>query len=157
MSHIFAPWRKKYILSKQKDCFFCKAIKEKKDKKNLVLYRGKTAFVILNKFPYNAGHLMVATYRHIGKIEKLRNCEIVEIMQLVKKMVILLKKKMNPQGFNIGINLGKIAGSGVEKHFHLHIVPRWQGDTNFMPMIAKTKVVSQSIKELYYQLKKHNK
>lgn len=154
MKHIWAPWRKKYILSKQKGCFFCKTLKEKKDKKNLLLYRGKTAFVMLNKFPYNAGHLLIAPYRHIGEIEKLTDAEINEIMKLVQKMVVLLKRKIKSQGFNIGVNLGKIAGAGVEKHFHIHIVPRWQCDTNFMPVVAKTKVVSQSLDELYIQLKK---
>ncbi len=138
---------------KEENCFFCKAVKENQDHKNLVLYRGKECFCILNKYPYNNGHLMVAPTLHKDDLSKLSSSEMLEFMTLTRDMKGILSKKMNPDGFNLGINLGKVAGAGVEGHIHLHIVPRWKGDTNFMPVVSDTKVISQSLHDLYIELK----
>lgn len=157
MKQLWAPWRMSYIVSKKpKECFFCKASKERRDMENYVLYRGKKCFIMLNAFPYNNGHLMIAPYNHIEDIEKISNEEIVEIMNLLKLSIRLLNRTFKPHGFNIGFNLGKIAGAG-ERHIHMHVVPRWMGDTNFMPIIANTKVISDSLKHTYQELTKNLK
>ena len=154
MKQLWAPWRIKYIkMEKTEECIFCKAVKEEKDEKNLVLWRGKVAFVIMNKFPYNNGHLMVAPYRHVGTLEDLTVMELTEIGILLQKSIKLLKKAMSPEGFNLGINIGRIAGAGVEDHIHVHIVPRWNGDTNFMPVISDVRVVPQALQDTYTELK----
>ncbi len=154
MKNIWAPWRKEFILSKKNEnCFFCEAVKENQDRKNLVLYRGEECFCILNKYPYNNGHLMVAPNLHKDDLSKLSSSEMLEFMTLTRDMKDMLSKKMNPDGFNLGINMGKFAGAGVEDHIHLHIVPRWKGDTNFMPVVSDTKVISQSLDDLYLELK----
>lgn len=154
MKFIFAPWRIEYIRApKGEGCFLCELPKEDRDEENLILYRGKTCFVIMNNYPYNPGHLMIAPYRHVGELESLSQEELLEIMALAQKMVSLLKGVMRPEGFNLGFNLGKVAGAGVEDHIHLHVVPRWGGDTNFMPVIADVKVVPQAVRETYKALK----
>ncbi len=154
MKNIWAPWRKEFILSKKEEnCFFCEAVKENQDRKNLVLYRGEECFCILNKYPYNNGHLMVAPNLHKDDLSKLSSSEMLELMTLTRDMKSILSKRMNPDGFNLGINMGKVAGAGVEGHIHLHIVPRWEGDTNFMPVISDTKVIPQSLDDLYVELK----
>jgi len=151
---LWAPWRIEYILSSDKDeCIFCKALKQNKDEANYVLTRTNKAFVIMNTYPYNNGHLMIAPLRHVGEIEELDKEELNDMMGLVKRSVEVLKKTLKPQGFNLGMNLGRIAGAGVERHLHIHIVPRWGGDTNFMPIIAGTKIMSQSLDEGYKMLK----
>ena len=154
MKNIWAPWRKEFILSKKEEnCFFCEAIKDNQDRKNLVLYRGKECFCILNKYPYNNGHLMIAPKMHKDDLSKLNDSEMLELLTLSRDVKNILAKKLKPEGFNLGINFGKVAGAGVEDHIHLHIVPRWTGDTNFMPVIAETKVISQSLEDLYLELK----
>ncbi|MBS1259635.1 MAG: AP-4-A phosphorylase [Candidatus Scalindua arabica] len=154
MKNIWAPWRKEFILSKKdENCFFCEAIKDNQDRKNLVLYRGEECFCILNKYPYNNGHLMVAPNLHKDDLPKLSSSEMLEIMTLTRDMKDMLSKKMSPDGFNLGFNLGKVAGAGVEGHIHMHIVPRWKGDTNFMPVVSDTKVIPQSLDDLYLELK----
>ena len=154
MKLLWAPWRIEYIKHEKPDgCIFCKAISENKDSENLILWRGKLAFVIMNKFPYNNGHLMVAPYRHIGRFEELTVEELTEIGVLIQKSIKVLRKVMSPDGFNIGINMGKVAGAGVEDHIHVHIVPRWNGDTNFMPVITDTRVIPQSLQDTYKELK----
>jgi len=154
MKQLWAPWRIEYIkLEKPKECIFCKAVKENKDKENLILWRGKDAFVIMNRFPYNNGHLMIAPYRHIGQFEELTKDELAEMSVLLQKSIIVLRKAMSPEGFNVGINIGKIAGAGVEDHIHMHIVPRWSGDTNFMPVISDTRVIPQALHDTYTELK----
>ena len=157
MERLWAPWRMKYIshMKKKKECFLCRSAKEKgKDKKNYVLFRGKTCLVVLNLFPYNNVRLMVAPYRHIGKLDRLNKEERAELMELTNKSVNVLKKGLSPDGFNVGINLGKAAGAGLVGHLHVHIVPRWVGDTNFMSSTGGTKVISQSLDEAYKVLKK---
>jgi ATP adenylyltransferase len=107
----------------------------------------------MNRFPYNAGHLMVAPIRHIGQLEKLTQAEMLELMELQQLCIKLLKKELKPQGFNTGMNLGKIAGAGIADHIHIHVVPRWEGDTNFMPILGETKIVSIGLEEMYQKLR----
>lgn len=155
MKILWAPWRIKFIKSKKaKGCIFCKKIKEKNDKQNFIVFRGKFCFVMLNIYPYNNGHLMVIPYRHISDINKLKKEEETEIFEVIKKMVKILKKTHKIEGCNIGMNLGKVSGAGIEKHIHIHIVPRWLGDTNFMPLISNTKVISDSLENTYNIIKK---
>lgn len=157
MDKIFAPWRGRFVLSKikYKGCIFCIKQKEKQDKKNYVVYRGKMCFIILNIYPYNPSHLMIAPYRHIGNFEDLQDNEMLEIMQLTKSSIKILKKEISPDGFNLGYNLGKVAGAGISEHIHLHIVPRFLGDTNFLPIIGETKIISISLDETYKRLRKY--
>ena len=154
MQQLWAPWRIEYIrMEKMDECIFCK-LPNGDDEKNLILYRGKHAFVIMNNYPYNPGHVMVAPYRHVGEIEDLSEEEWEDVHALTALMVRAIKRTMNPQGFNIGLNIGRVAGAGIEGHLHVHIVPRWNGDTNFMPVISDTKVIVQGIRENYKELKR---
>jgi len=151
---LWAPWRIEYILGEKSDeCFICNAVKEDRDRDNLVLWKGERCLVIMNRYPYNDGHLMVATHRHIDTIEKMDRDEQLEWMELTSRTVHILKEAMSPQGMNIGINLGQVAGAGLKDHIHQHIVPRWSGDTNFMPVIGDTRVVAQALTELYGRLR----
>lgn len=153
MKNLWAPWRMEYILqSKTEGCIFCQALKKAKDEETYILYRGSSCFVILNIFPYNNGHIMVVPNKHTATIEGLDQEASSELIQQVQMMVKVIKKAMNPDGFNIGINLGKIAGVGVEGHVHVHIVPRWEGDTNFMPVTGETKVLPEFLRNTYAQL-----
>lgn len=156
LSKLWAPWRMDYIIrDKSKECVFCQIQKSTNDKKNLVIYRSDHCYIVLNKFPYNNGHLLVVTNRHVDDIEKLKDKEFIDFMKVAKDVAVpLLRCAINAEGFNIGINMGKAAGAGIAAHLHMHIVPRWQGDTNFMPVIADTKVISQSLKNLYTKLDK---
>lgn len=154
MKHLWAPWRMEYILKeKNEGCIFCEIPEENRDEKNYILYRGEFCFVILNTYPYNNGHIMIAPYSHVKNLEELNKDTINELMSLCQKSIFILKEKMNPQGFNIGVNIGKVAGAGILEHVHLHIVPRWQGDTNFMPVILDTKVIPEYLSKTYYLLK----
>ena len=157
MEKLFSPWRSQYIetYDKMEECFLCSAAKNPdEDEKRLVLYRGEKAFIIMNLYPYNAGHLMVAPYQHIGDFTKVEDDILCEITKLTKLGVKALKISLKPDGFNLGYNLGRAAGAGLESHLHNHIVPRWNGDTNFMPVIGEVKVISQDLKELYKKIKK---
>ena len=152
---LYAPWRIAYMLGEQiKGCLFCKLIKQQKDKENLILERKKHCFVILNKYPYNNGHLMIVPYKHTSKLEGLDDKILLEMNNTAQEYVVKMRKIMKTDGFNIGMNIGKIAGAGVEKHLHMHIVPRWAGDNNYMPVIGKTKIISESFKSVYKKLKK---
>ncbi|MDP8234493.1 MAG: HIT domain-containing protein [Candidatus Saelkia tenebricola] len=155
MERLWAPWRVKYVTNnnKDKECVFCKKSQQKKDRENLVIFRGQYCFSLLNIYPYNNGHIMVAPYRHIADITCLKDQELLEMFKLIKESEIKIKSILSPDGFNIGINIGKAAGAGMEKHLHMHLVPRWGGDTNFMPVVSDTRVISQSLKELYQLLK----
>jgi len=154
---LWAPWRMKYITAfaagDEEECFLCANPKAEDGPGNLLLYRGKHCFVIMNLYPYNNGHLMVAPYRHESNYLNMTPEEIAETGELTKLCLQALNKTMNPHGFNIGWNLGRVAGAGVEEHLHQHIVPRWDGDTNFMPILAETKVISESLQESYQRLK----
>ncbi|WP_297476242.1 HIT domain-containing protein [Thermococcus sp.] len=155
MKVLWAPWRIEYIRSpKHEGCIFCDFPKENRDRERLILYRGKKAFVIMNNYPYNPGHVMVVPYRHVANWEDLTDGELLEIMKLTQLMIKAIKRAMNPDGFNLGVNLGRVAGAGIDSHVHLHIVPRWNGDTNFMPVVADTKVIPESLQEAYDELKR---
>jgi len=151
MDSLWAPWRNVYVKAKPKrKCLFCLAgKKQKSDKNNLVLKRTKHSFSILNRYPYNNAHIMIAPYRHVKSLELLRDEELLDIVKLLNYTKKKIEKLLKPEGFNIGVNLGRIAGAGIPGHVHIHIVPRWGGDTNFMPAIANTKVISASLKESY--------
>ncbi|MBI4708569.1 MAG: HIT domain-containing protein [Candidatus Omnitrophica bacterium] len=153
MDKLWAPWRIKYITStkKQKSCIFCQAAKLKN--KHYVVFKTKHSVVLLNIFPYNNGHLMVCPIRHIKDLTALKQEETLDLFDSLKTSQLLLQKTLRPEGFNIGINLSKSAGAGITGHMHIHIVPRWRGDTNFMPVIGETKIISQSLKELLKLLK----
>jgi len=154
MEQIWAPWRIQYILEAEKGgCILCQKPREGKDESNLILYRGETNFMLLNAFPYNPGHLMVAPYRHVARLEDLTDTESKEHFDIIKLSVKLLTEVIKPAGFNIGMNLGKVAGAGIEDHLHTHIVPRWQGDTSFMPVISSTRVLPQALAATYGKLK----
>lgn len=154
MEHIWAPWRIEYVLrEKEKGCILCDKPKEGEDSDNLILYRGERNFVIMNNYPYNPGHLMVAPYRHIADLQGLSAEELYEHFDIVRRSATALSEALNPDGFNIGINIGRVAGAGVVGHIHTHIVPRWQGDTNFMPVIAEAKVIAEGLAATYAKLK----
>jgi ATP adenylyltransferase len=146
VKQLWAPWRLEYIQSadEQDGCVFCRALGGEDDE-GLVVHRGKRAFVVLNKYPYASGHLMVAPNRHEGEFGDLEDDEALEVHQLAAAGLAALAETMRPQGFNVGWNLGRIAGAGVVDHVHLHVVPRWAGDTNFMPVLADVKVLPEAL------------
>ncbi|HEY2938532.1 MAG TPA: HIT domain-containing protein [Gaiellaceae bacterium] len=145
---LWAPWRLEYIASadEQEGCVFCEAAAGD-DEERLVVHRGERAFVVLNKFPYSSGHLMVAPYRHVGEFGDLTDEEALEVHRLGERGLAALAETYRPQGYNLGWNLGRIAGAGVVDHVHLHVVPRWAGDTNFMPVLADVKVLPEHLAE----------
>jgi ATP adenylyltransferase len=150
MKFLWAPWRLAYIKgAREKECIFCIKPKASEDKKNLILYRGKHNFVILNLYPYNNGHVMVVPYSHADSILKITKEETEEMMSLTQKCVEVLDRELKPHGYNIGMNIGTCAGAGIEAHIHMHIVPRWNGDTNYMPVVGKTKVMAQTVEATY--------
>ena len=148
MKQLWAPWRLEYIQSadEEEGCVFCRA-RDGDDEGSLVVHRGKRAFVVLNKYPYASGHLMVAPNRHEGEFGDLEDEEALEIHQLAASGLAALAETMRPQGFNLGWNLGRIAGAGVVDHVHMHVVPRWAGDTNFMPVLADVKVLPEALEQ----------
>ena len=151
---LWAPWRLEYIQGEKPDeCIFCARPEAGDDRANLVLHRGERCFAMLNAYPYSNGHLMVAPYEHVPSIEDLDAATAGEVMALAQESIGALREAYGPDGFNLGINQGKIAGAGVEDHVHLHVVPRWGGDTNFMPVIASTRVLPQRLEESYDSLK----
>ena len=137
---------------KEKGCLFCRVLRSKKDKENLVLLRSKHSFAVLNLYPYNNGHIMASSKRHVRSIELLNDAEICDLINTVKKTRLLLGRVLKPEGYNIGVNVGRAAGAGIIGHLHIHIVPRWNGDTNFMPILSGAKIISQSLNELYRKL-----
>lgn len=157
MKDIFAPWRMQYLKAeiggKSKGCFLCDKPKEDNDEANYILYRGGKNFILMNSYPYNPGHLMVTTFRHVAKLEELTDEERCEHFELVSRCVALIREVMNPEGFNIGINLGRIAGAGLDTHIHTHIVPRWAGDTSFMVVLSDVKVIPEALADTYRKLK----
>ena len=154
MEQIWAPWRMEYIrMEKPKGCFLCDEPNEDDDESNFILYRGKWNFVVMNNYPYNPGHLLVAPYRHIDALEKLPKRELYEHNDIIVKAIKVLKEAFNPTGFNVGMNIGSVAGAGTADHIHNHIVPRWQGDTNFMPVIGGLRVIPEAVTETYRKLK----
>jgi len=151
MKTMWAPWRMEYILDDKEDgCIFCKALAEQD---NLTLYKGNMTMVVMNKFPYINGHLLVATTKHISTLNQLGKGEMGDLLETVEQSVGILKKAMSPDGFNIGLNLGKVAGAGVEEHLHFHIVPRWFGDTNALTVFADVRVIPEHLLATYNNLK----
>jgi ATP adenylyltransferase len=152
LARLWAPWRIKYIKKeKASACIFCRAKKAKE--KNYVILKTRYSIAMLNIYPYNNGHIMVAPTRHIKDIAQLKEAELLDLFQTLKNTCKLLEKVLKPKGYNIGLNLSRAAGAGITGHIHIHIVPRWEGDTNFMPVIFNTKIISQSLAELYKQLR----
>lgn len=162
MKRLWTPWRMAYLKptqgAKKRGCIFCAKVRARgakgrdrnaKDRENLVLWRGTRAFVVMNLYPYTNGHLMVAPYQHTGKLEELDGETLQEMMLLVATAIRALRQQMKPQGFNIGINLGRVAGAGVEDHVHIHVVPRWGGDTNFMPVLAEVRMIPELLPQTY--------
>jgi len=156
MKIIWAPWRIKYVLAakrkEKKSCFICDAVKSNNDEENLVVKRGEKVIVIMNRFPYNPGHIMVCPKRHVKFPYELTKEENLELMNTLSEMVKLLDRAFSPEGFNIGLNIGKVSGAG-EEHLHFHIVPRWSGDTNFMPVLSETKVIPEFLLDTYKKLR----
>jgi ATP adenylyltransferase len=147
MERLWAPWRMEYITEEPRPgCLFCRVIEHPEDKDAaLVVWRPDGAVVLLNKFPYNPGHVMVAPVAHIGELESLDDTQTADLMRAVKRTITVLKSQLKPEGFNIGANIGRVAGAGMPDHFHLHVVPRWNGDTNFMPVLGDVKVVNEHL------------
>jgi len=152
--HLFTPWRMKFIKEgkKAKNCVLCELIKLEDGPANLVLYRGQFNYVVMNKYPYNTGHIMVVPYVHSSHFEQIKHEVLSEMMELAQKMMRLLLHTHAPEGFNMGINAGKSAGAGIPDHLHYHLVPRWTGDTNFMPLFGGTRVLPETVEETYERL-----
>ena len=154
MKHLWSPWRLEYLTApKTEGCIFCHAAESKGDRENLVLLRGERAFLILNRYPYNNGHFMCVPYDHVPSLEDLDPPTLTEMMLLLNQGMAALRACMRPDGFNIGANLGQVAGAGIEDHVHIHAVPRWAGDTNFMPVVGGMRVVPQIWQQTYDTLK----
>lgn len=158
MDRIWAPWRVEYVTSgyKERDrCFLC--IDSSDDESSLVVHRSQKAFVIMNRFPYNNGHVMVAPIRHVASLEDLEEEEILQIFGLLRILSKIFKEDFRVDGINVGLNLGRASGAGLEDHLHVHVVPRWFGDTNFMPVISETKIISEHLLSTYQKLRKRFK
>ncbi len=153
MKVLWAPWRIEYITKeKETGCVFCDTPREDQDRKNLILFRAKTCFIILNRYPYTNGHLMAVPYKHTNELNDLSTEEKTELLELTIKCKNILGI-MKPNGFNIGMNLGKVAGAGIDDHLHFHVVPRWDGDTNFMPVFGNIKIMPEYLEDTYDKLK----
>ncbi len=152
---LWAPWRLQYIESAEKypGCIFCDFPKEDADATRYIVHRSSHAFIILNAFPYSNGHLMVVPYKHTASLESLSDEELLDIMQLNRLGVALLKRVFKPHGYNLGVNMGTVAGAGIADHIHWHIVPRWNGDTNFMPVLADVRVIPESLEVCYHRIR----
>lgn len=157
MERLWAPWRMQYIRkaddAAEEGCIFCRFPKEDMDEERLILLRGEHAFLILNAFPYSNGHLMVTPFRHTADLDDLDDSEMLEMMTLTRRAVNLLKAAFHPDGFNVGINMGRVAGAGIADHVHIHVVPRWSGDTNFMPVLGDVRVIPESLQAVYARLR----
>ena len=154
---IWAPWRLAYVKDAAKDnpdeCIFCAKPEADDDEANYIVHRGGRCFVILNTFPYTNGHLMVAPFEHIGTLPELDAETVAEMMELAQRAMVALEERYSPHGYNVGFNQGRVAGAGFEHHIHMHVVPRWGGDTNFMPVLADTRVMPQSLADSYEGLR----
>ena len=159
MKALWAPWRMEYILSDQRSgaCIFCPGDNRDADQSRLILHVGERSMVMMNRFPYINGHLLVAPVRHVTGLGSLSQEERLDLLTTVSHSVDILKKVMNPEGFNVGLNLGKVAGAGVEDHMHFHVVPRWNGDHNYMTVIGEVRVIPEHIEETYNRLLPHFK
>jgi ATP adenylyltransferase len=160
MDKLWSPWRSKYMESfkpgskKEEGCLFCNMIKQDNDKKNLIVHRGSKSFIVMNLYPYNSGHLMIVPYIHASSLSELDDETNLDCMKNINLGCEILQKSIFPHGFNIGANIGKVSGAGIDDHIHFHIVPRWNGDTNFMPVFNDIKIISEAIEDTYEKLKK---
>lgn len=156
MKRLWTPWRMEYILSDKSDhetgCLFCTKARQRNDRENLILYRGTRTYTILNLYPYNNGHLLVVPYQHTRNVDELDDETLADIMLEVKRAVRALQKAMSPDGYNMGINIGRSAGAGVDNHVHMHVVPRWVGDSNFMPVVGETRLIPEDPQTTYDRL-----
>jgi ATP adenylyltransferase len=156
--NLWAPWRLSYVAAPKaaadEGCFICRGLGEQNDRENLIVLRTELSAVVLNRFPYNNGHLLVAPQRHLGQLGDLTDAQHTDIMQCIKRFTQIIDEEMHPDGYNIGVNLGKAAGAGLPGHLHWHVVPRWHGDTNFMPILADVKVIVQSLDALFDLLRR---
>jgi ATP adenylyltransferase len=163
MDHLWAPWRLAYVAPQPQpnppptgeDCFLCRGLAETNDRQNLIVLRTARSVVVLNRYPYNNGHLLVAPLAHKGRLDELTSEELLETGETLRRMVAVLEALIRPDGFNVGLNLGRVAGAGLPGHLHWHVVPRWNGDTNFMPVCADTKVIVQSLDSLWEMLTRY--
>ena len=158
MERIWSPWRMAYIQAAKEQgedggCIFCDLPAEGDDVRTMILARGELAYVIVNSFPYNPGHLMVAPFRHVGAFTSLEAAELADVDALVARSIRALEQEMEPHGYNLGMNLGRVAGAGIPDHVHWHLVPRWNGDTNFMPVVGQTRVLPELLEETYARLR----
>jgi ATP adenylyltransferase len=156
METLHAPWRIEYILSQKPELkagLFTRIAQSSDDEANLVIVRDRTCFALLNKYPYNGGHLMVVPYKEVADLHGLTDEELADLWKLTRRCLAALTAVMKPDGFNVGINLGKVAGAGIVEHLHIHVVPRWNGDTNFMPVLANTTVLPQALEEVAAKLR----
>jgi ATP adenylyltransferase len=155
LNRIWAPWRAQYVRDASSEtqphsvCFLCHGLADDDDRKNLIVLREANSFVVLNRYPYNNGHLLVAPHKHRGTLAELTGADLLEPLETIRKMTAVLDRMFQPQGYNIGLNQGKAAGAGLPGHLHWHVVPRWDGDTNFMPILADTKVLIESLQDLF--------
>lgn len=154
MKVIWAPWRMEYIVQDQEGerCIFCPGEDLGEDETRLILYVGPLSMVMMNRFPYTNGHLLVAPIRHVAELEPLSQDETLDLLVMVRRSIKVLKKVLSPEGFNVGVNLGKVAGAGVEDHLHFHVVPRWNGDTNYMSVLGEVRVIPEHIVKSYREL-----
>ena len=156
MRQLWAPWRIRYIRNKdEKGCVFCSKQKSNNDKNSLILSRGNHSFVLMNLYPYNNAHLLITPYNHVDTTDQLDIDTLNEIIWFANESMIIMKKNLNTDGYNFGANIGAAGGAGIEDHIHFHVVPRWNGDTNFMPVIGETKVQVQGLQDTYSELKIH--
>ncbi len=154
MKRLWSPWRMAYLTEEHpRGCIFCLKAAEQFDAENLIVWRGERAFIMLNRYPYNAGHLMVIPYVHVASVEDLPAETLTEIMLLVNRSLAALRRAMTPDAFNIGANLGRAAGAGIADHVHMHVVPRWEGDTNFMPVFADVRVIPEFLADTYRKIR----
>jgi ATP adenylyltransferase len=156
MERLWSPWRMEYIRQahdESQGCLFCEVAAGTDDERSLVLHRGERAFVLMNAFPYNPGHVMIAPFRHVGDLEQLEPDELLDAGRLQQAAVRALREEMSPHGYNLGMNLGRVAGAGIPDHVHWHVVPRWNGDTNFMPVVGETRVLPESLEDTYGKLR----
>jgi ATP adenylyltransferase len=156
MQNLWAPWRIDYILGKRETyCIFCPEGEGLSDEERLILRRDRLVMVMMNKYPYNNGHLLVAPWRHVSKFEKLTDEEMLDLSRWVQRGMVILRRVMRPDGFNVGLNQGVVAGAGIEDHLHFHIVPRWNGDTNFLPVLSDVRSIPEHLKATYFKLLPH--
>lgn len=156
MENLWAPWRMEYILGKRESyCIFCPTSDGHSDEDRLILHRGRLTMVVMNKYPYNNAHLLIAPWKHVATLNDLNEEEMLDIMQWLERCTSILKRVLHPDGFNVGLNIGSAAGAGIEEHLHFHVVPRWQGDTNFLTVFAEVRSIPEHLKQTYSKLLPH--